>query len=396
MPRKLTQEEFIKRAREVHGDKYDYSKVEYINANSKVCIICPKHGEFWQTPANHLLGCGCIECAGKKKYTKKTFIEKAREVHGDKYDYSKVEYINNKTKVCIICPDKRKSDEIHKYKYDYSKVEYVNYETKVCIICPEHGEFWQTPHGHLNGQGCPYCGGTVKLTTQDCIKRAKEKHFNKYDYSNFIYNGYDVKSCIICPEHGEFWQTPHVHLLGCGCPKCRGLYQTTEDFIEKAREVHGDKYDYSKVEYINNKTKVCIICPEQTPHGHLAGQGCPYCKNSFLENEISILLKENKIIYEQEKTFEWLRDKGCLYLDFYLPDYNIAIECQGEQHFKPVDFFGGEEQFKRRQELDFIKHKLCINNGIKIIYYSTIDLPYFAKVENNKEKLLNLITKKDG
>ena len=433
MPRKLTQEEFIKRAREVHGDKYDYSKVEYINANSKVCIICPEHGEFWQTPANHLLGCGCIECAGKKKYNKKTFIEKARKVHGDKYDYSKVEYVNNKTKVCIICPEHgefwqkpeshivqkrgcpycggtakltlnnfiRKSDEIHKHKYNYSKVEYVNYRTKVCVICPEHGEFWQTPHAHLNGQGCPYCNGNIKLTTQDCIKRAKEKHFNKYDYSKFIYNGYDVKSCIICPEHGEFWQTPHAHLLGCGCPKCCRLYQTTEDFIEKAREVHGDKYDYSKVEYVNNKTKVCIICPEhgefwQNPNNHLHGQNCPYCKNSFLENEISILLKENKITYEQEKTFEWLRDTGCLYLDFYLPDYNIAIECQGEQHFKPVDFFGGEEQFKRRQELDFIKHKLCINNGIKIIYYSTIDLPYFAKVENNKEKILNLITKKDG
>ena len=183
---------------EVHGDKYDYSKVEYINNKTKVCIICPEHGEFWQKPESHIIKKrGCPYCGGTAKLTLNDF--------------------------------KRKSDEIHKYKYDYSKVEYVNYETKVCIICPEHGEFWQTPHGHLNGQGCPYCGGTVKLTTQDCIKRAKEKHFNKYDYSNFIYNGYDVKSCIICPEHGEFWQTPHVHLLGCGCPKCRGLYQTTEE-----------------------------------------------------------------------------------------------------------------------------------------------------------------------
>ena len=308
MPRKLTQEEFIKRAREVHGDKYDYSKVEYVNANSKVCIICSEHGEFWQKPASHLLGCGCIECAGKKKYTKKIFIEKAKKVHGDKYDYSKVEYANNKT--------------------------------KVCIICPEHGEFWQKPESHIvQKRGCPYCGGTAKLTLNDFIRKSDEIHKHKYDYSKVEYVNYETKVCIICPEHGEFWQTPH---------------------------------------------------------GHLNGQGCPYCKNSYLANEISILLKENKIIYEQEKTFEWLRDKGRLYLDFYLPDYNIAIECQGEQHFKPVDFFGGEEQFKRRQELDFIKHKLCINNGIKIIYYSTFDLPYFAKVENNKEKILNLIIKKDG
>ena len=114
----MTTEEFIKKAKEIHGNKYDYSKVEYKNTSTKVCIICPEHGEFWQTPNHHLQGHGCPKCKNEKIRKRHThnitiFIEKARKVHGDKYDYSKAEYINA--------------------------------STKVCIICPEHGEFWQTP-----------------------------------------------------------------------------------------------------------------------------------------------------------------------------------------------------------------------------------------------------------
>ena len=103
MPKKKTKEEFIKEARELHGDKYDYSKVEYIGALKKVCIICPIHGGFEQTPHNHLGGQGCPTC-GKCIPTKEEWIAEARKVHGDKYDYSKVDYVNSRTKVCIICP----------------------------------------------------------------------------------------------------------------------------------------------------------------------------------------------------------------------------------------------------------------------------------------------------
>ena len=130
MPKKKTKEEFIKEATENHKDKYDYSKVEYVNNHTKVCINCPKHGEFWQTPHAHNQGQGCLKCGIEKRSEKKTstkeeFIKKAREKHGDKYDYSKVDYVNN--------------------------------ATKVCIICPEHGEFWQRPNEHLNGRGCHEC-----------------------------------------------------------------------------------------------------------------------------------------------------------------------------------------------------------------------------------------------
>ena len=217
---------FIERAKKIHNNKYDYSKVEYINAKTKVCIICPKHGEFWQIPHAHLNGNGCSECAKENKknntnikYTIDDFIKKAKEKHGDKYDYSKVNYVN-----------------IH---------------TKVCIICLEHGEFWQTPNKHLNGNGCKLCGiikmkNINKYTLEEFIKKSNKKHNHKYDYSKVDLLNYNMKDkiCIICPEHGEFWQTASNHLQGQGCSKCKNnklsfeRRLTNEQFIQKAIKVH--------------------------------------------------------------------------------------------------------------------------------------------------------------
>ena len=429
MPKKLTTEQFIEKAKKVHGDKYDYSKVEYIDATVKVCIICPIHGEFLQLPSIHLSGCGCIKCANKCHHTKKTFIEEAIKIHGNKYDYSKVDYKNNKTKVCISCkehgefwirPDhhlqgqgcpkcggtkklttkefEEKSNLIHKFKYDYSKVEYKNNETKVCIICPIHGEFWQTPHAHLGGQGCQCCNGNIKLSVLEFIKKATEIHNNKYDYSKVKYVDYDTKVCIICPIHGEFWQTPHAHLGGQGCPKCSKNYKLdNETFIENAKKIHGDKYDYSKVEYLNSEIKVCIICSKhgefwQTPHNHLNGQGCPYCNASKLEEKVKKLLEENNIEFIRGKTFEWLKNNRHLYLDFYLPKYNIAIECHGEQHFENVDFFGGTKEFIKRIKLDSLKYRLCNENNIPILYYANSEhKEYFSKVYTDINELIKEI-----
>ena len=267
--KKLTTEDFIRRAKEVHGDKYDYSKVDYIDNRTKVCIICPEHGEFWQQPRNHLLGQACPKCAYKTRWesrgriTTENFIKKARKVHGDKYDYSKVEYKGT--------------------------------HTKVCIICQEHGEFLQTPHNHLHSQGCLACSGRKQLTTEEFIRRAKEVHGDKYDYSKVEYVNKSTKVKIICPIHGEFEQIPDSHLHGHGCHKCVNCKQlTTEEFIHRAKEVHGDKYDYSKVEYINSHTKVKIICPihgefEQEPNSHLEGKGCPNCYHKTKKYKFNLL-----------------------------------------------------------------------------------------------------------
>ena len=420
MPKKKTREEFIKEATEKHDGKYDYSKVNYVNSKTKVCIICPEHGEFEQPPKSHLKGCGCQKCSGNCVPTKEEFIKKAREAHGDKYDYSKVEYKNNHTKVCIICPEHgefwqtpyvhkqgsgcstcaneangercRSSKEEfiknarkkHGDKYDYTKVSYVNSTINVCIICPKHGEFEQMPKIHLKGCGCPKCSSNYIPTKEEWIASSREVHGDKYDYSKVNYVGALTKVCIICPKHGEFWQKPSIHLSGCGCPKCgiekvrESLSSSKEDFIKKACKAHGDKYDYSKVEYVNSTTKVCIKCPihgqfEQTPHDHLRGHGCPKCNLSHLERDVMDYLDEHRITYDYQKRFDWL---GRQSLDFYLPDYNVGIECQGRQHFFSVEWFGGEDSLIECQKRDRRKFKRCDKHGIKLLYYSNLGIEY--------------------
>lgn len=329
MPGKLTREKFIEKAREVHGDKYDYSKVEYKNSREKVCIVCPEHGEFYQKSAGHLTGYGCPKC-GNTRLTVEEFIKKSKKVHDDKYDYSKVEYKNSSTKVCIVCTEHgefyqtpsghlhgrgcakcrnvklsqqfafssldfiERAKTKHGDKYDYSKVDYKNSLTKVCIICPEHGEFFQIPASHLKGAGCPKCNG--RITSSMFLEKAKEVHGDKYDYSKVEYKNATTKVCIICPEHGEFFQEPHKHLKGQGCRKCTGCAKlTTEDFIKKSRETHGDKYNYDKSIYTGNKSKIIISCKKhgdfkQNAGDHMYGYGCPICSgkgkvtnDSFIE-----------------------------------------------------------------------------------------------------------------
>lgn len=361
---------FIEKAKKLHMDKYDYSKVSYINNKTKVCIICPKHGEFWQTPDTHLRSKGCPFCGRersslKQRITKETFIQKAKYIHGDKYNYSKVEYINDRT--------------------------------KICIICSEHGEFWQTPNNHLKGKGCPSCYGNKKLTINDFIKKAQNVHGDKYNYSKVEYINTDTKICIICPEHGEFWQTPYKHIkYSHGCPVCGNIQKglsnrlTLTDFITRSKNIHGDVYDYSLVKYENVDTQVKIICSKhgeflQTPYLHMIGCGCPSCNSSKLEENIKNVLDKLRVKYIRQKTFSWLKYVKPLYLDFYLPDYNIAIECQGEQHFVPIDFAGkGEEwsnkNFKLIKERDNCKKRLCENNNLPLFYVNYND-DYYEKIK---------------
>ena len=353
MPKKKTKEEFIKEATEKHEGKYNYSKVEYVNSKTKVCIICSEHGEFWQAPSQHLSGRGCPVCGFEKiresnSFSKEEFIKKTREKHGGKYNYDKVKYINS--------------------------------YTKVCIVCPEHGEFYQTPRDHIRGIGCPKCSGKFVPTKEEWIEKARKVHGDKYDYSKIEYVNNKTKVCIICPEHGEFYQTSNAHLQGCGCPTCGQIVRndskrpSLSDFITKSHEVHGEKYNYSKTEYVNTRTKVCIVCPEhgefyQTPRDHIRGIGCPKCNLSHLERNVMNYLDEVGITYDYQKHFDWL---GRQSLDFYLPDYNVGIECQGEQHFFPVDYFGGEKTFKKISERDKRKKALCEKYGVKLLYFGDV------------------------
>ena len=312
----------------VHGDRYDYSSVNYVNSIFKVTIICRDHGPFSQTPGSHLANVGCPDCAGNQPLTTETFIEKAIAIHGDRYDYSSVNYVNSISKVTIICPDHgpfsqtpgshlanagcpdcggrkplttetfiEKAKAVHGDRYDYSSVNYVDAHTRVTIICPDHGPFSQVPDAHLNkAAGCPDCAGNKPLTTETFIKRAIAVHGDRYDYSSVNYVSNNTKVTIICPTHGAFEQRPADHALAKhGCPDCAGKNTTTESFIEKARAIHGDRYDYLQVNYVNNNTKVTIICRDhgpfqQTPSNHLSKQGCPDCAESgFNSNEPGLL-----------------------------------------------------------------------------------------------------------
>jgi len=185
---------YIIKAINKHGNIYDYSKVKYIDAKTKIEIICTVHGSFFQQPSNHLSGQKCPKCSGRNKTTEE-FIYQSKQIHNDKYDYSMTIYKRCDKNVIITCP------------------------------IPDHGHFTQQPSNHLNGKGCPICGiklAAIKKTkTQDTfISQATAKHNNKYDYTDIYYVDSNTKVSITCPDHGAFLQTPSHHLMGQGCTKC--------------------------------------------------------------------------------------------------------------------------------------------------------------------------------
>lgn len=331
---------FIERSKTIHGDAYDYSKVNYTLGDNKVIIICNKHGEFLQKPKDHVNGNGCYKCGLDKiknknnavKITKEIFLKRSEKTHTIKYDYSQtiMDGVDNKITIicydhgkftqsarlhmsganCPLCANKinaqnmalshdqfvEKAMAVHGNVYNYSFDSYINSGQKINILCNIHGIFSQTPNAHLVGQGCPECG-KIKLaqifkekvlTNEEFIEVSKNAHGDKYDYKNCVYKGCFEKVNIICEKHGSFWQTAISHSRGSGCRKCgkentaKLLSLTREEFIKRAQTIHGDKYDYSSVVYKNHDEKVEIICKKHGPfwqkaNGHLSKKGCKKC-----------------------------------------------------------------------------------------------------------------------
>lgn len=382
MPHKRTKEEFIMQAKAVHGEFYGYNKVEYKNDSTKVIVTCPKHGDFFITPGNLIHSKqGCKQCAHERigrlsRLSQEEYISKARAVHNGKYSYDKVKY-----------------EESH---------------SKVTISCPIHGDFRQLAYHHLNGHGCPKCARAAanekeSLSLEVFISRARACHSIQYDYSKVVLKGAQQPVCIICPEHGEFWQVVNTHLRGHDCPGCgykiNSIKRTKslEKFIEDAKNVHGDKYDYSETVYVNAKQKLAIRCKIhdmvfwQKPNAHLNGNGCPICAQSHLEADVLRFLKSQKIAFEAEKAFDWLVYKESMYLDFFLPEYSVAIECQGEQHFRSCDYYGGPVAFRVTKNRDERKRVLCEEHGIKVLYFSNLGIKYPYEVIEGEEALLYAI-----
>lgn len=215
----MTHEEFIKLANLAHNNKFDYSKVTYKNLRTKINIICPVHGEFWQIPESHINGIGCRKCSGCFKNSTEDFIKKARHRHGDKFDYSLVIYRGARL--------------------------------KVDIKCREHGVFSQAPSSHLQGNGCPICNklrlidnNPNKKTTDEFVAQAIKIHGSLYNYSKTLYELDGKPVTITCKKHGDFKQIANYHISGNGCPICS--YSTGERAIKIFLEKNNIKYEAQK------------------------------------------------------------------------------------------------------------------------------------------------------
>jgi len=410
---------FIKKSKDKWGDKYDYSLVEYKNCKEKVKIIYKKTGDiFSQTPSNHLIYAPeNINLTIRK--TNENFIKDAINIHGDRYIYDKVDYISNQKKViigckshgyfeqspqshlntkvgCKKCADENRDREYKpKYtteefileskskwgnKYDYSLVNYVNSRTKVKIIYDDI-IYHQTPTSHLKYPPERYMDQDIFLI------KAKRKWGEKYDYSLTKYISTKVPIKIV---YGGviYEQLPHNHLLYA--PELRNK-TTQNDFIEKSIEIHNNKYSYDKVYYENDRKKVIIICPihgefKQSTGIHLRGSGCKRCSESFGEKEIAKFLDKFLIKYIREHKFEDCRNIYPLKFDFYIPTMRTAIEFDGIQHFQPVTHFGGVDVFERLKINDKIKNDYCEDNYINLIRirYNQIDDIWRILYENLK------------
>ncbi|MFF8917469.1 hypothetical protein ACF08M_30215 [Streptomyces sp. NPDC015032] len=353
--RGITTAEFVARAIDVHGDRYDYSRARYMGRHSDVEIICGIHGSFWQTPGNHVgQKSGCLDCSGKRRFTTAGWIEKARAVHGDRYDYSQVVYVDAKT--------------------------------KVLIVCPEHGAFEQYPSNHVSlGQGCSDCVGLYSPTTEEWVAQARAVHGDKFGYDSVVYVNSWTDVVIRCFVHGNFEQAPtnHVHQKQ-GCPRCAGKGITTFEWIERAKAVHGNRYDYSQAEYQRIDAPVTIICSvhgtfDQTPREHVGGGcGCPRCTVSRGEYLVACVLEGLEVNFVAEWSDPTCRSVNPLPFDFHLTDLKGLIEFDGIQHFEPVRWCQSMTQEEAESNLldlqrrDEIKNAWAAANGYPLLRVSDL------------------------
>lgn len=358
---------FIEKAKMIYGDRYDYSKVIYKGAEEKVTIICKEHGEFQITPRAFVSGDhsrihGCPVCEGlnvPSSYSKEQFIEDMNRIYGKKL------------------------------KFNFN--EYTRKSGTVTAICPKHGQIKHTAAYWLTGKGCDYCNG--KFFPKDFVKLAKKVHGDRYDYSKTeVPKSTQSKVTIICPEHGEFKQFVWLHLSGCKCPSCAAYpnrltkEERGELFIQKAKERYGNKFDYSKVNYVNNDTPVEIYCKEHhvsfmtTPDTHIRkGSGaCPNCVRSEGEALIYAFLSKRSIKFHTQYKLEHDNPKckrTYLIADFYVPDYNLVIEFNGIQHYKSFPFFNNKEWTLEDQQIrDATLIDVLQRKGIRLLVIKYDDI----------------------
>lgn len=407
--------ELLDKLNKIHNNHYTYNINQISNSLRKdyIDITCPKHGNFKSTLKNHLKGRGCPACGNikkglsKKKNAFKNFVEKSNQIHGNLYDYSKVNYTGVKDEVVIVCsfhgdflqtPDvhlrgsgcpecgkvksaekrkitfeefKRRSKELHGDKYTYTTIDGV--ENKTEIICPIHGSFFQIASLHMTGSGCPLCSNKrasekMRITFEEFKNRAEKKFNNKFQYK--YHNKTEAK--ITCPVHGEFIWGFKAHLRSKeGCKDCivPKLYSTTEEFIKKARKIHGDKYSYEKSIYSGAVKNTIITCKKhgdfyQTAYNHINLKcGCPSCR--------SPISKPQQIIVDKlkELNVEFIANDRKLInpyeLDILIPSKNIAIEVNG------LWYHSSKYKNKNYHNEKFLQ---CEKKGVKLLQFWDSDI----------------------
>jgi len=304
----------------------------------------------------------------------------------------------------------QRANNIYKNKYDYSKSIYINNKTKLIIICPLHGKFKQSPNDHLDYHKCPKCSDISRRylqssNTNEFISKAKLIHGDKYDYSKTIYVNALTKVKIICSKHGEFLQIPTTHLCNHGCYFCgrdetiESRKSNLESFLKQSTIIHGNLYEYSKSTYTKSNVKIEIICRThgsffQTPNNHLNGQGCPKCMASKGEVKIENLLKKFEIQFITEHKFNNCKNPETnrrLPFDFYIPSKNLLIEYDGEQHFGYGKCVNGrhittKKEFEEMTFRDKIKTQYAKKNGIQLVRIKYTD---FDKINVILSSILN-------
>lgn len=361
MSKKKSYEEYVKELAEINPNIEVME--EYVGARTKIlhrCKIC--NHEWTAAPDKVLSGRGCPKCAGNIKLIHEEYVEKVKNINPN------IEVLG----------------------------KYTNSITKILHKCRIDGYEWSAYPCHiLRGSGCPECAGLKKKTHEEYIEELAEINPNIEVIGKYI--NINTKILHKCKIDGYEWDiTPYCVLkMGQGCPKCFGnIKKTQEEYIAQVAEINpnievlGDYIDYHTKILHKCKIDGCEWCA--TPANVLRGTGCPKCSASKGERTIEFWLNENNILYEPQKRFEDCKNIKSLPFDFYLSDYNICVEYQGMQHYKPIDYFGGEKAFKTQILRDKIKEEYCKKNNILLL-----KIPYYSNLDEELIKLYDLITERN-
>lgn len=384
-------EAFIEKSKRIHGDNFNYSKFEYIGSKNKSILICKKcNFEFLTTPSNNLLGKGCKKCFEIKRSL--IHIEEKLRKKYNNWSFDLANYKN--------------SNSIIKYECDNGHIGESNYRNmirnNVCDYCKKLDLFNKKKNKIIENNL-----EIIDYLDDDNIK-CKCKNCNYHitnSLQNLTYNNYKCKYCSLlqksdllksgkikllgiegeriyleCNKRHKYTQNRKNLLSNKGCNECRKERVTfsKENVFDMFSKIHGNLYSYKKSDYLSLRSKIEILCNKghifhQIAANHLQGKGCPICRESIGEKNISLYLSNKEINFIRQKKFKDCKYVSHLPFDFYIPDKNILIEYDGIQHFEPVKLFGGIKEYEKTKLKDKIKTEYCIKNNIKLIRISYKD-----------------------